>query len=134
MSSEAIIGLLLSLPIGLYGSVVISRYSRFSELRNEVLRIVRAINFMQEGNKVHITNDQDIAKLPLIVSDLISLKHGEAAEVVLAIRSDIDEISMHAKVGRLDSSAFAQNFSNWQSMARNMPPNKFVLWSPWAML
>lgn len=134
MSSEAIIGLLLSLPLGLYGGVVISRYSRFAELRNEVLRIVRAIDFMQEGNKVNITNDQDISKLPLIVSDLLFLKHKEAAEVVSAMRSDIDEISMHAKIGRLDSSAFSQNFSNWQDMARNLPPNKLVLWSPWAKL
>lgn len=134
MSSEAIISLLLSIPLGLYAGVVISRYSRFAELRNEVLRIIRTIDFMQEGDRVHITNDQDIAKLTLIVSDLLFLKHRKAAEVVSSIRQDIDEMSMHAKVGRLDVQAFGQNFANWQNMANTLPANRLVLWSPWAKL
>lgn len=78
--------------------------------------------------------DQDVAKLTLIVSDLLFLKHTKAAEIVSSIRSDIDEISMHAKFGRLDVHAFGQNFATWQTMANTLPPNKLVLWSPWAKL
>jgi hypothetical protein len=134
MSSESIISLFLGFPLALYGSVVFSRFSRFAELRNEVLRIIRTIDFMQEQSGVSITNVQDVPKLTLIASDLLSLKHREAAEVVSAIRSGIDEISMHAKIGRLNVSAFGQSYSNWQSMARELPPNKLALWNPWSKL
>jgi len=138
MSSDTIIGLLLGIPLsiitGLYSGAILSRYVRFSELRNEVLRIIRAIDFIQEQHGVSFSKTDDVAKLLLISSDLYFLKHRKAAEIVNAIRSDIDEISMHAGAGRLKVGAFEQNYSNWQNMARTLPPNKLVLWSLWTKL
>lgn len=79
MSSDSVISLLLGIPLsiitGLYSGVILSRYVRFAELRNEVLRIVRAIDFIQEPGRVLISNDQDVAKLVLIAGDLYFLKH-----------------------------------------------------------
>lgn len=138
MSSDTFISLLLGMPLsiitGLYSGVILSRYVRFAGLRNEVLRIIRTIDFMQELGGVSISNTDDVAKLALISSDLYFLEHREAAEIVNAIRSDISEISMHAGVGRLKVAAFGQSHSNWQTMARTLPPNKLVLWSLWARL
>lgn len=138
MSSDTIISLLLGIPLsiitGLYSGAILSRYVRFSELRNETLRIIRTIDFMQEADGVSISKTDDIAKLILISSDLYFLKHRKAAQTVNAIRSDIDEISRHASIGRLKVGAFEQNYSNWQNMARTLSPNKLVLWSLWAKL
>lgn len=138
MSSDLIISLVLGVPFsiitGLYSGVILSRYIRFAELRNEVLRIIRTIDFMQEIDRVLISNDHDVSKLALIVSDLIYLKHHKAAEIASAIRTDIDEISIHVRAGRLNVAAFEQNYSNWQNMARSLPPNRLVLWSLWSRL
>lgn len=138
MSCDTIIGLLLGIPLsiitGLYSGVILSRYVRFAELRNEVLRVIRRIDFIQEANGVSISKTDDVAKLILISSDLYFLKHRKAGEIVNTIRSDIDEISMHASIGRLKIGAFEQSYSNWQNMARTLPPNKLVLWSWWAKL
>lgn len=131
---DLLLGIPLSIITGLYSGAILSRYVRFAELRNETLRVIRRIEFIQEANRVFISNSDDIAKLSLIPSDLYFLNHRKAAETVSAIRSDIDEISMHASIGRLKTDAFEQNYSNWQNMARTLPPNKLVLWSLWAKL
>lgn len=138
MSTDTVISLLLGIPLsvitGLYSGAILSRYVRFSELRNEVLRIIRTIDFIQEQHGVSISKTDDVAKLILISSDLYFLKHRKAAETVNAIRADIDEISMDASVGRLKVGAFEQSYSNWQNMARTLSPNKLVLWGLWAKL
>lgn len=81
-----------------------------------------------------ISNTDDVSKLTLISSDLYFLKHRNAAEIVNAIHSEIYEISMHARVGRLKVGAYEQNYSNWQGMVRTLPPKKLVLWSLWEKL
>ena len=138
MSTDTVISLLLGIPLsiitGLYSGAILSRYVRFSELRNEVLRIIRKIDFTQEQHGLSISKNDDVAKLILISSDLYFLKHRKAAETVNSIRAEIDEISMNASIGRLKVGAFEQNYSNWQHMARTLPPNKLVLWSLWAKL
>lgn len=138
MSKESIISLLLGIPLsiitGLYSGVILSRYVRFAELRSEVLRIVRAIDYIQEPSGVLITNDQDMANLPQVAGDLYFLKHRKAGDVVSAIRSDIDEMALHARAGRLKVGAFEQNHANWQQMARSLSPSKLVLWNLWAGL
>ena len=134
MSAEAILSLLLGIPIAFYCSAVYGRISRFSEIKREVLRIIRSVDFMQEESGVVITNDAEIPRLTLVVSELLSLKHQKAAEEVSKIHSEFHEIGMHARIGRLDVSAFNQNYSNWQAAANSLPPNRLVLWSPWPKL
>lgn len=134
MSSDTIFSLLLGIPIAFYCSAVYGRISHFSELKREVLRIIRTVDFMQEENGVVITKDEEIPKLTLIVSELLFLKHRKAAEDVSRICSDFHEVSMHARVGRLDVLAFGQSYSNWQSAINNLPPNRIAFWSPWSKL
>lgn len=134
MSAETIISLLLGIPIAFYCSAVYGRIIRFSEIKREVLRIIRIVDFMQEGTGVVITKDEDISKLSLIISELLSLRHRKAAEEVSRICSDFHEVSIHAKIGRLDASAFGHSYSNWQSAANNLPPNWLTFWIPWPKL
>lgn len=138
MLSESTISLLLGIPIGiitgLYSGVIVSRYVRFAELRNQVLRIIRAIDFIQEPHGVAIRNNQDVSTLTFIASDLMFLEHRRAGEIVSTLRAEIDEISLHAKVGRLNVSAYGQDFARWQQTARSLPPNRLVLWSLWGRL
>ena len=138
MTSDSIVSLLLGIPLsivtGLYSGAILSRYIRCGDLRNETIRIIRTIDFTQETGGVSITKTDDVAKLSLISSDLYFLEHRKAAEIVNAIRSDIDEMSVHAGTGRLKIEAFEKHYLNWQSMARTLPPNKLVLWSFWAKL
>lgn len=131
MSADTIIGLLLGIPIAFYCSAVYGRISHFSEIKREVLRIVRMVDFMQEKAGVVITKDEEISKLPLIVSELISLKHSKAAEEVSKICSDFHEMSMHARLGRLSASTFGNCYSNWQTTANNLPPNRLAFWAHW---
>jgi len=52
----------LSIPVTLvtwvYINSVNSRYAIFTGLRDEALKIVRAINFIQEKDGVHISDDE----------------------------------------------------------------------------
>ena len=138
MSKETIISLILAFPIGiitgLYSGVILSRFTRFSELRNEVLRIIRTIDFMQEQGKLVITNDRDVAKLTLVVSDLLFLKHKKAADIVARISSDIGEKKMHAETGCLKFDAYNSTYIEWQKSANAITPSKLVIFSLWGKL
>jgi hypothetical protein len=135
MSTDAFFSLLIGIPIsiitGLYSGIIVSRYTRFAELRNEVLRIIRAIDFMQEQHGLRISNDNDLSRLPLIAGDFYYLQHRAAGDTVNALRAEIDEVSMHARAGRLDSSMYEKSFASWQQTARSLPPARAVLWSLW---
>lgn len=138
MSKETIISLILAFPIGiitgLYSGVILSRYTRFAELRNEVLRIIRTIDFMQEAEKLVITNDRDVSKLSLVVSDLLFLKHKEAADVVARLSSDISEKKMHADARHLMVDAYKSSYVEWQKYANAITPSKSVIFSFWGKL
>lgn len=124
--------LFLSIPIALatsaYVTVVHSRYSKFQELKKEALRVIRSIDFIQEGQTLKIFNNEEVKNLVLVSSDLISLGHLNAAILINEIQSYIHEISIHSQAGRLNADVFNINFSQWQKMVREMSPNKYALW------
>lgn len=132
---QALLQLFLDVPVGilggLYSGMIVSRYARFAELRNEVLRIVRSINYIQESSAVVISDDEDVSKLVLVSSDLFFLKHKKAAERVNLISSKIAESSYAARLGRVDSEEYGKLVTDCQYLARTLPPNKRVLWSLW---
>ncbi len=138
MQSDTIISLILALPIGvitgLYSGLIVSRYIRFSDLRNELLRIIRSIDFVQEEKHIYIFNDQDIVKIPLIASDLFFLQHKKAGEIVCDLRKAIDQTKILAIAGEMDISMYEEAYSQWQKMANKLPPNRLVLFSLWSNL
>jgi hypothetical protein len=137
MSAESIISLFLGIPIGLisglYTGLIVTRYTRFADLRNEALRIIHSINFMEVENVVHITNDEDVSKLLLISSDLLSLHHRKAGERVSQLLKDITSITCNAKAGRVNVADYGSHYKAWQEIARELPPSQLVLWT-WGKL
>ena len=138
MQSDTIISLILAVPIGiitgLYSGFIISRYIRFSDLRNQLIRIIRSIEYIQEENYVAIQNDQDVAKIPLIASDLFFLKHKNAGEIVTKLRSSIDQMKILAASGQIDVLAYDDSYKQWQTIVNNLTPNRAVLLSFWSRL
>lgn len=138
MSIESLISLLLGVPIGLisglYTGLIVARYSRFAELRNETLRIIRRIEFMEEGPSVHITNDEELPKLHLIAGDLLFLGHKKAGEYVLELSGEMRKANHAARNGALDYATYSKTYERWQAKARALPGGKKVLLSFWGRL
>lgn len=129
-----IYGALIGILSGIYSGVIVSRYTRFAELRNEVLRIIRSIRYISEESKITITNDDNVSMLVLISSDLFFLKHKKSAERVNLISSQIIEASYKASYGKLNYDEYDKLILDCQFLARNLPATKAVLWSLWGKL
>lgn len=138
MSVDSLIGLLLSIPLGLvsglYTGLIVTRYARFAELRGEALRIIRAIDFMQEDSGVHITHHEDVPKLLLVSSDLLFLHHRKAGEFVAQLFQQISSTNYDAQSGKLCAGEYNNRYAAWQEAARALPPNKLVMWALWGSL
>ena len=132
------VSLLLGIPIGLisglYTGLIVTRYARFAELRNEVLRIVRTIDFMENGARVDISNDHDVPKLVLISSDLLFLGHRVAGEQVIRLSSDMSTKNYSARHGQINVEEYGKHYASWQKTGRELPGSKRVLWSLWGRL
>jgi hypothetical protein len=135
---ESILTLIYGVPIGIlsgiYSGVIVSRYARFAELRNEVLRVVRSICYISEESKIIISNDSNFSMLVLISSDLFFLKHKKSAERVNLISSQIREAGYKASNGQLTYDEYNKLILDCQFLARNLPANKAILWSLWGKL
>jgi hypothetical protein len=135
MSLDSVLSLLIGIPIGLisglYTGLIVTRYARFAELRNEALRIIRAIDYMEEGDFVSISNNEDVPKLINVASDLLFLKHKKAGESVCEIHKDISEKTSEAIIGKINVSEFGESHSKWQKIARDLPGSKLIFWSLW---
>lgn len=138
MPLDSLVSLVLGIPIGLvsglYTGLFVARYSRFSELRNEVLRAIRSINFIENKQTIDIINDRDVKNLPLIASDLLFLGHRVAGEHVLRLSQDVTTTNYSAKHGRVTIDQYTEKYSNWQNVGRQLPGNKAVLWSLWGRI
>ena len=138
MSAESIISLLLGFPVGLisglYTGLIVTRYARFAELRNEVLRVIRIIDFMENGRVIDISHDQDVSKLHLIASDFLFLGHRKAGEQTLVLSQKMNTINYSARHGHLSINKYGEHYSRWQNTARDLPGNKAVLWSLWGRI
>ena len=130
----AVYTILISILSGIYSGVIVSRYSRFAELRNEVLRIIRSIDFMDESSHIAISKDEGVSKLQLISSDFIFLKHSRAASLLNMLAKEIQQVNYKAKQGQISIDDYSVAYSNWQALARKLPANNLVLWSLWAKL
>ncbi|MDZ7594581.1 MAG: hypothetical protein U0932_08020 [Thiobacillus sp.] len=135
ISIESVITFLLGIPIGLisglYTGMIVTRYARFAELRNEALRIVRAIDYMSEEKSVRISNDEDVPKLLHVSSDLLFLSHKEAGEQVSQLLQEIRTATDDARRGTISSTEYGGYHVAWQRAARELPPSKKVLWALW---
>lgn len=129
---------LLSIPIGvctglisgLYGGIVVARYSAFDSLKKEALRVVRTIDYFSEGSGIRVSNHHDIVQLPLIASELLGDGHRETGRVVLDAFSRLNEIVESARHGKIGYSEFSDIMRDLQVNLRCAKPSWLRLLSP----
>ena len=133
MSKDTILSLILSLPLGviggLYSGLIVARYSRFSELRNEALRIIRTIDYMLEEQKIIVSKINDLPKLAIISSDLLSLQHRRAGNSIIILSTAVSETNYEAERGRIPIDVYEQRYLHWQCMVRKLQPSKRIIFA-----
>lgn len=119
------ISVVTSVISGIYSGLIVARYTRFSDLRSEVLRVIRSINYMDEGNGiVSISGVSDLSKLHLVKSDLFFLKHIDAAHMISTLIDAINKTNIDASAGRLLIHDYEERYQKWQFIARTLSPQK----------
>lgn len=134
MSLESLLALILSLPIGiaggLYSSLIVTKYARFSELRAEALRIIRSIRFVGDDNKLEIFEPNNLDSMALVASDLAGLGHEAACETVLEIYNVILHSNSATIAGEMRPTNYMDAYADWQRRTREISPNKRI-YLPW---
>lgn len=121
---EVTLGLLGALVTGvvsgLYSGAVIARYSRFSNLRAEALRIVRSIDYMQEPAGMVIGNTERVSELPLIASDLAFLGHKAAAMQLFDTSNSLAVLTQSASYRLMSVEMVAEILNSAQATIRSL--------------
>ncbi|MCD9088693.1 hypothetical protein [Stenotrophomonas sp. SY1] len=134
MSEESLLALLLSLPIGivsgLYSSLIVTKYARFSELRWEALRIIRSINFIGDDTQLEVTEPSNLSSLPLIASDLYGLGHRAAGSTINSLYDIILGANIAIASGAITPAAYMSQHEDWQRQSGEISPNKRI-YLPW---
>ena len=138
MSEDSTISLILGIPIGLisgiYTGIIVSRLVRFAELRNETLRIIRGINFIERPPVIEVSNENETSKLILISGDMYFLKHSKAGDILHSLSIEISRTNYEAKAGKTTLTEYSKHYEEWQIKARNLSPNKWVIFRLWGSI
>ena len=122
------IGIPASLIASLYAVIVISRYLRFSELRTELLRLVRSIEHIY-GRSPVVKGEENTRKMLLVASDLIYFGHKRAAAKVFEISQDLSESSIAVNHGRLAARILESKINAAQESLRRLPKSHIRVWT-----
>ncbi|NYZ62569.1 hypothetical protein [Luteimonas deserti] len=134
MTKDSLFALLLSLPIGivsgLYSSLVVTKYARFSELRREALRIIRSIDYIGDETHMTIREPRSLSSLALIASDLYGLGHRPAGDKVKSLYDIILGANRSVVSGAMVTHTYMAQHADWQRQVREIGPNKRI-YLPW---
>lgn len=138
MTDETLLSVLLGIPPGIIGGIyaglIVARYQRFADLRSELLRIIRGIDFMDENGRVRITENKDTADILHIAGDFAFLRHKHAFEIASGLNAEISSTNHQAKGGGLTYEQYSEQYRKWQHRARSISPNPLVLLRLWSGL
>jgi hypothetical protein len=138
MSCENLIALIFSVPVGilsgLYSGLIVARYQRFSDLRSQVLRIIREIDFVDENGQINLPRRKDVPELSLIAGDFMFLRHAKAGKRTLCLQKEISEALYLASLGKVNYETLEKQHASWQDDARRLRPNPICLLRFWAGL
>ena len=138
MSAETLISFLLGIPVGvisgLYSGLIVARYQRFADLRSQVLRVIREIDFIDEASRINFPRRKDVPELILTASDFLFLKHRRAGENTLRLASEITEALNLASKGKMEYEVFQVRYSAWQHAGRSLSPSPSRLLRLWSGL
>lgn len=138
MSQETILGLLLSIPIGivsgLYAGIIVARYQRFSDLRLQAKQLILEIDFVWENKKMIFPRRNETSGFSTISSDLFFLSHKSAGSKILEIRQDIERNIAEASAGQISYELFHENYVGWQHEIRSLSPEMLPILRIWGGL
>ena len=101
--------------------------ARFDALKNEMKRLILAIDFVGDEHEVHFRVRKDMGDFSSIASDFTYLGHRKAADVALSLSS---EISSAVSVNRKTVDEIDTQYGDWQKRCRELRPNMKVIYSP----
>lgn len=134
MTNDSLLSLVLSLPIGivsgLYSSLIVTKYARFSELRREALRIIRSINYIGDDQHMTVQEPANLSSLAQIASDLYGLGHRSAGDTVNSLYDAILGANRAVMSGAIDPRTYMSQHDDWQRQAREVDPDKRI-YLPW---
>lgn len=125
-----IISLVTGVTAGIYSGLIVTRVSRFEQLRDEAKRIILSIDYISDGNRVKFKVRRDIADIAFVSSDLIFLGHKAAGDEVWSL---FNEVSNMLNSQSTTSENMHKNYPLWQKRCRQLSPNlKIILnLNPW---
>jgi hypothetical protein len=120
--------LTMGIAIGLYTGGIVTQLARFGSLKNEGLRLIRAIDF---GDLVPWTTtvqqiQQAQRKFENISSDFDYLRHERAGDKINNLRNEFGAFSPNIA----SAQAFGDAHDRWQRELRKMPPNRLRVFLP----
>lgn len=138
MTDETLLGVLLSIPLGIvggiYAGIIVARYQRFADLRSEVLRVIRAIDFMDQDGQAQIKVNKDTTELLYIAGDFAFISHENAYKITATLNKEIADTNYQAVLGMVGYGEYSDQHKKWQQQTRSISPNPFVLLSLWSGL
>ncbi|WP_306590045.1 hypothetical protein [Geothrix sp. 21YS21S-4] len=127
MSTETILSLAISIPLsvlcGLFSGLVVARYQRFSDLRYQAKKVIWEIGFVSEGDHLEFPSRTEAPELSSIASELLFLKHREAAETLLRLHAGMYGSIQDARMGRISFEKFNKIYGGWQESIMAISPN-----------
>jgi hypothetical protein len=121
-----VIEIAIALVTGLYAGAIVARMARFSALKNEALRLARAIDTIPEERaltQIQRANTQ----FTLISSDLYYLGHRRAGDVLNKVSHEFGQFIGSQRI----PANFLECYEKWQVMIRTMPPRRWSIFKPW---
>ncbi len=125
------VNIFFAILAGIYSGLVVARFSRFEELRNEVKRIIHGIDYIStEVDLLKIIPKKEPSEILSISSDFLALGHKEAGELASLIMS---ELSTFRSLPSTKYEQFNEGYIRWQKLCRKMKPNLKVILNlkPW---
>ncbi len=130
MLYNVLVSILTGILAGIYSGVVVSRMSKFEEIRHQVKRIVLNIDFMYSSDKPEIIARKDVSELLFLSCDFYALKHKNAGEAVSKLQNKINAVVASPPK---EFEEMNRIYSKWQEECRKLNPNYSIIFSlkPW---
>ncbi|OZT72571.1 hypothetical protein [Vreelandella boliviensis] len=130
MFGDLAVGSVTGIFSGGYTGFVIARYTKFRDLRDEALRIVRGIEYVADSaNLVTKITGYDSRRMSLIISDLLGSKHKESGSIISGLDKKIVRTVLKAEAsGVLIDEVFKAD-SQAQEEIRKTTPSFLALLS-----
>jgi hypothetical protein len=130
MFGDLAVGIITGIFSGGYTGFVIARYTKFRDLRDEALRIVRGIDYIADSDGVvaKITG-YDSRRMSLIISDLLGAKHKGSGDIISGLDKKLGHTVLKAEASGVAIDEVFKADSQAQEEIRKTTPSFLALLS-----